>query len=186
MAYSITNPTVAGFLPIASIDSGVVPPGNANTGSTTTIPTPPLALGMIVQATDPTYGAGEFILLKGVASTAVGDAVTYDASFATARAAAGSNLPDAVAFAMAANTAATTYSWYQISGIAVANKTKTVSMAAGIAVGISTTALISVSSSGKEIEGALVAVVASATTTTKNGNKVQLMINRPHMQGRIT
>jgi hypothetical protein len=36
------------------------------------IPTPPLTLGMIVQAVDPTFGTGEFILLAGVASTAVG------------------------------------------------------------------------------------------------------------------
>lgn len=186
MAYRVISPADAGFIQIANIDTGFIPPGNANTGSTTTIPTPPLALGMIVTAVDPTYGTGEFILLKGVASTAIGDAVTYDASYATARAAAGTNLPDAVAFAMSANTSSSNYGWYQISGLAVANKTKTVSMAAGIAVGISTTALISVSSSGKELQGALVAVVASATTTTKNGNKVQLMINRPHMQGRIT
>lgn len=35
------------------------------------------ALGTIIQAVDPTYGAGEFIYLKGVTSTAVGSAVIY-------------------------------------------------------------------------------------------------------------
>lgn len=142
-------------------------------------------LGTVIRAKDPTYGEGEFIYLQGIASTVVGDAVTYDAAFVTARAAAGNALPRAVAFAMSANVASQ-YGWYQIGGLAVANKTKTVSMAAGIAVGISTTALISVSSSLKELQGALVAVVASATTTTNNGDKVQLMIDRPSLQGRIT
>ena len=167
MSYVISTPEI-GFQPI---------------GVTSTTQNHPL--GTVVTAKDPTYGEGEFIYLEGVASTAVGDAVTYDAAFQTARAAAGTNLPRAVAFAMSANVASQ-YGWYQIGGLAVANKTKTVSMAAGIAVGISTTALISVSSSGKELQGALVAVVASATTTTNNGNKVQLMIDRPHMQGRIS
>ncbi len=142
-------------------------------------------LGTVIRAKDPTYGEGEFIYLQGVASTAVGDAVTYDVSFLTARAAAGNALPRAVAFAMSA-CVASEYGWYQIGGIAIANKTKTVSMPAGIAVGISTTALISASSSLKELQGALVAVVGSATTTTNNGDKITLTIDRPHLQGRIT
>jgi hypothetical protein len=167
MAYSITSNN-AGMQPIAT-DSTVKNH----------------ALGTIITANDPTYGAGEFIYLQGIASTAVGDAVTYDASYLTARAVAGNALPRAVAFAMSA-CVASEYGWYQIGGIAIANKTKTVSFAAGIAVGISTTALISVSSSLKELQGALVAVVASATTTTNNGDKIKLMINRPHLQGRIT
>jgi len=167
MAYIITD-TIAGSQAIAT--------------NSTTQNHP---LGTIVRAKDPTYGEGEFIYLQGIASTTVGDPVTYDAAFVTARAVAGNVLPRAVAFAMSA-CVASEYGWYQIGGIAVANKTKTVSMAAGIAVGISTTALISASSSLKELQGALVAVVASATTTTNNGNKVQLMINRPHFQGRIT
>jgi hypothetical protein len=37
-------------------------------------------LGTIVRASDPTYGEGEFIYLLGVASTAIGSVVTYDAS----------------------------------------------------------------------------------------------------------
>jgi hypothetical protein len=134
----------------------------------------------------PTYGEGEFIYLPGVASTAAGDAVTYNGStFATTRAAAGAGIPWTVAFATAA-TVANTWGWYQLSGIAVGNKTKTVSMAAGIAVGISTTALISASSSLKELLGAWVAVVASATTTTLGGDKVLLNINHPHLQGRLS
>lgn len=71
-------------------------------------------LGMIVKAVDPTYGAAEFIYLKGVASTAVGSWITYnldDGSTALL-------VQDAVgpvAVAMSANVASQ-YGWYMISG----------------------------------------------------------------------
>lgn len=143
-------------------------------------------LGTIRTFRDTTYGVGEFIYLPGVANTAAGDAVTYNTtSYTTTRAAAGAGIPWSVAFATAA-TVANTWGWYQISGLAIANKTKTVSMAAGIAVAISTTALVIHSSSLKEMQGAWVAIVASATTTTLNGDKVVLNISRPRLQGRIT
>lgn len=74
-------------------------------------------LGLIVRAKDPTYGAGEFIYLKGVASTAVGSWVTYNADdFSTALLAANAIGP--VAVSMSANVA-DQYGWYQISGKAV-------------------------------------------------------------------
>jgi hypothetical protein len=143
-------------------------------------------LGTTVRAVDPTFGEGEFIYLLGVVSTTVGSVVTYDVTtYQTTLAAAGANLPRAVAFAMSANVASQ-YGWYQISGLAVANKTKTVSMTVGIAVGVKTAGLINTTGTGKELLGALVAAVASATTTTKSGDKVKLMISRPHLQGRIT
>lgn len=75
------------------------------------------SLGLIVQGKDPTYGVGEFIYLKGVASTAVGSWVTYNADDnSTALLAANAIGP--VAVAMAA-TVADTYGWYQLSGKAV-------------------------------------------------------------------
>ncbi len=141
-------------------------------------------LGTIIRAVSPTYGQGEFIYLKGVASVVAGDCVTYDGAFQTVRAAAGNSLPRPVAFALAA-VVASRWGWFQISGYAIGNKTKSVSMAAGIAVGVSTTALIAASSSLKEMQGALVAVVGSATTTTNSGDKIRLMLNRPHLQGGI-
>jgi len=62
--------------------------------------------GTIVRAADPTYGEGEFIYLLGVASTAVGDAVTFNsATGQTTRAAVGANKTLPVAFAMSANVA---------------------------------------------------------------------------------
>ena len=73
-------------------------------------------VGTIVTATDPTYGAGEFIYLKGVASTIVGSVVIYDTLGATTLTIATTKGP--VAVAMAA-TVADTWGWYQISGTAV-------------------------------------------------------------------
>src|SRR5687767_1469871 len=76
-------------------------------------------LGEIVTAEDPTYGAGEFIYLLGVASTAVGSWVTYNMDDG------GTTLlvPNAigpVAVAMSANVASQ-YGWYQIQGKAIAS-----------------------------------------------------------------
>lgn len=140
-------------------------------------------LGTIVRGVDPTYGEGEFIYLLGVASTAVGSIVTYDAStYQTVLSAVGGNIPRPIAVAMSANVAAQ-YGWYQISGVAVCKKTCTISLAAGAAVGVLTTGLIAGTGSGKEISGAAVAAVASATA---GRTTVKVMINRPRKQGRIT
>lgn len=77
-------------------------------------------LGTIIQAKDVAstdYGVGEFIYLKGVASTAVGSWVTYNADDnSTALLAADAIGP--VAVAMSASVASE-YGWYQISGKAV-------------------------------------------------------------------
>lgn len=76
-------------------------------------------LGKIVRATDPTYGAGEFIYLQGVASTTVGDFVTYNADdFSTTLLAANAIGPVAVAMSACV---ASEYGWYQIHGKAVGN-----------------------------------------------------------------
>lgn len=77
---------------------------------------PSIPLGTVVKGTDPTYGEGDFILLKGVASTVVGDAVVYDSAFQTTRAVAASRGP--VAVSLSANVA-NQYGWYQIRGLAV-------------------------------------------------------------------
>lgn len=74
-------------------------------------------LGTIVLAKDPTYGVGEFIYLKGVASTAIGSWVTYNQDdWSTDLLAA--NAIGQVAVAMSANVASQ-YGWYQISGKAI-------------------------------------------------------------------
>ncbi len=165
MAFTIQNPA-AGYQPIAVTDT-----------------TQNHALGTIVRGVDPTFGEGEFIYLLGVASTAVGSPVTYNAvTYTTALAPVGANKPQPIAFAMSANVASQ-YGWYQISGIAVAAKTCTVSLALGATVGILTTGLVAGTGSGKEVQGALVAAVASATA---GRTTVRVVCNRPHMQGRVT
>lgn len=165
MAYTITDQRI-GYQPIAD--------------NSTTQNHP---LGTIVRAVDPTYGEGEFIYLLGVASTAVGSVVTYDAStYQTVLSAVGGNIPRPIAIAMAA-TVASEYGWYQISGVAVVKKTCTISLAAGAAVAVLTTGLIAGTGSGKEIQGAAVAAVASATA---GRTTVKVMLNRPTKQGRVT
>lgn len=179
MAYTISNPQ-AGWMPISATDAGITPANNVNTGSTTVVPSPPMYPGMIVTGVDPTYGGAEFILLKGVASTAVGSVVVYNlTTFQTQLAPVGTSLPQPIAIAMSANLAAT-WGWYQISGLAVAAKTVgSASIASNAAVGVQTIGVLTVSATATEVEGALAAVLATASSPT-----VQVIINRPHMMGR--
>lgn len=99
MAYTITNSRI-GFQPIATTDT-----------------VQNHALGTIVDAFDPTYGAGEFIYLKGLDTTAVGTWVTYNLDDgSTALLAANAIGPVAVAMSACVTGS---YGWYQISGKAV-------------------------------------------------------------------
>lgn len=75
-------------------------------------------LGDRFKCSDDTYGPGEFIYLAGVASTAVGSWVTFNQDDHTTALLA-ANAIGPVAIAMSANTAATSYGWYQIYGKAV-------------------------------------------------------------------
>jgi hypothetical protein len=177
MAYTFDD-FKAGMLQVAVTDSGVT---MANGSSA--VPTPPNVLGSVVRAFDPTYGEGEFILLVGVASTTVGSLVTYDGTtYQTILCATTSNQARPVAVAMSANTAGL-FGWYQIEGTAVVNKSTSSSFAATVALGVKSTGKVGATGSGKEILGARTAntaTVASATTT------VNVVMNRPHLQGRIT
>lgn len=132
-------------------------------------------LGMIIRAYDSTYGAGEFIYLKGVASTVVGSIVEYDTSFQTGLDTTGLSTPRPLAVAMSA-CVASEYGWYQIAGEAVCVKASTVSFAAAAGLGASSGLAVAVAT-GAIINGALVAVVASATS---GGTSVRVMVNRPH------
>src|SRR5574341_1310928 len=71
-------------------------------------------LGTRVRAVDPTYGEGEFIYLKGVASTVVGSAVSYDQKNGTTTLAVAATRGP-IAIAMSANVAAQ-YGWYAVAG----------------------------------------------------------------------
>lgn len=85
--------------------------------STETTQAADLPLLTRVRAVDPTYGPGEFIYLKGVATTAVGSWVTFNEDDGTTALLA-ANAIGPVAVAMSANVA-NQYGWYQIYGKAV-------------------------------------------------------------------
>jgi len=74
-------------------------------------------LGERMRCHDDTYGVGEFIYLKGVASTAVGSWVTFNQDDNTTALLA-ANAIGPVAVAMSASVASE-YGWYQIYGKAV-------------------------------------------------------------------
>ena len=99
MTYRISDVGI-GFQPIA------------NTETTQAHP-----LGTRVWAVDEVYGPGEFIYLKGVASTAVGSFVLYNQDDGTTSLLAANDIGP-VAIAMSANVASQ-YGWYQIYGKAV-------------------------------------------------------------------
>ena len=169
-----------GLPAITDIDSGVTMPNG-----TSAIPTPPATLGMVARAFDPVYGEGEFILLLGVASTAVGSLVTYNATtYQTALSPTTANQANPFAVAMSANGAGT-FGWYQIGGLAVMLKTA-VAVSPQVALFQSSATagrVMSTVSSGRQLLGARsanLATVASGTST------VIVSINRPHRQGQVT
>lgn len=174
MAYTIVDNKI-GFPPINQTDAGVTPPGSA-----TVIPTPPLYLGQIVQATDPTFGMGEFILLAGVASTAIGSLVTYNTvSYTTTLCPVTNDLGQPVAVSMSANTSASTWGWYQISGVAVVSKSTGLGLATNVGVAVNSIGKVGTAASGKMIMG-----VRTANSTVSATTTVRLVMNRPHMQKR--
>lgn len=156
--------------------------GNQDIATTSTTISKAHFLGQIVSGYDVSNGYGEFIYLLGVANTVAGSVVTWNAqTYQTTLAAAGTNVPFPIAIAMSANVA-TQFGWYQIAGLAIAKKTCSVSIPVG-AIGVLTAGLIAKTATGKEVEGA----TATAISSNKAGNtSVVLLMNRPHMQGRIT
>jgi hypothetical protein len=174
MTYTIQNPD-AGYLPIANIDSGTTFANAAAAG-----PTPPGQLGMIVTAIDPTYGAGEFIMLLGVASTAIGTVVTYNASTYLTSIPLISQIESSgepMAVAMSANLAGT-WGWYQISGTAVCKKGTTYAVSANKPVGYGTLGVVTRTvTSGKQFQNAKsgASVASAATTVTVVMNRIAIV-----------
>lgn len=169
MAYTIQIPTL-GYQPIAVTDT-----------------VQNHALGTIVRANDPTYGAGEFIYLLGVANTVAGLWVTYNTTtFQTTLGPSTANLACPVAWAMSANVASQ-YGWYQIAGLTPALKTAVKAdpavNAQRIYISGTTGRVMQTSAAGKCILGA---ARANLTTVTSTTSTVVLSINRPIAQGPIT
>lgn len=138
-------------------------------------------LGTVVAAVDPVYGGGEFVYLKGVASTVVGSVVTFDQLAGTSTLWAGTaNKSYPLAFATAA-TVANTYGWYQVAGAVVAAISGTVAagdnaffQAAGV---VSTTPV-----AGKQVLG----MIATTANGVPAAGQATYQIQRPVAQGQIT
>jgi DNA-binding transcriptional regulator LsrR (DeoR family) len=140
-------------------------------------------LGTIVKAFDATNGEGEFVYAPGVASNIVGALVTWNPVAKTTTIVTNTaKLGWPVAVSMAANTSASSYSWYQIGGVAQIKKTAIVAgIASRLYISGTAGAVFVTSTAGKMIQGALtVNSVASAATFTL------ALISRPCMEGIAT
>lgn len=162
MAY----PTTINFLP-----SGLIAAQQINDTKTTQ----QHPLGTIIKAVDATLGEAEFIYLKGVASTAAGDAVIYDPKAATTtRAVHSTAARGLIAIAMAANVASQ-YGWYCISGCV---PVKAGTVAAGAKVYLTSTAA--------QIDDAVVAtdgVDGAVTQAADSGGFAYCLLQRPSATG---
>lgn len=160
IAAAPTTTVNSSTLAAGTIGSTRGPAGNSTPGR----------LGAIAKAYHPTYGEGEFIYLKGVASTAIGSLVTYNSlAPSTALAPNTANLGQPVAVAMSAAATTGVYGWYQITGIATILKTA-VKVNPAVSVFLSATVgrIMPTAASGKQIVNAIsvnAATVASATST---------------------
>ena len=167
MAYVIAE-NIAGMQPITAISTTQNHP-----------------LGMVVRAFDNVSGqSGEFIYLLGVINTIAGLVVTYNAStFQTTLLPSAANAGGPIAVAGSANVASS-YGWYQISGLATVLKTA-VGVNPAVRLYVSTTAgrLRSTASAGREILGARSANLA---TISAGVSQVLVMLDRPSLQGQIS
>lgn len=140
------------------------------------------AVGAIVVGSDPLYGSGEFIYLKGVAATVVGSLVTYDTNLGTSALAPATGGTGPVAVAMSANVAAN-WGWYQISGAAAVRAPNAMTVGADVFMLAATPGSVSGAIvAGEQVLNAKV----STTTGTPSAGLGLIMINRPFLQGQIT
>lgn len=140
-------------------------------------------LGKIIRASDPTLGQGEFIYLLGVASTVVGNVVTYSTTtFQTTLSPNTAQNVNPNAVAMSANVASQ-YGWYQIAGLATVKKTA-VQVAPNAKVFQSGTAgrWMPTSTAGMHIMGARGANLATVTSTTSTW---VVLLNRPCQENQL-
>jgi hypothetical protein len=136
-------------------------------------------VGTIVQAHDATYKSGEFIYLKGINSTIVGSVVTYHLStFTTALATSVVGVSNPVAIAMSACVTGE-FGWYQISGLALAGKANTLSLAVTLPLAAASGLMIAAATTNR-LSGCVTAAVASASTLVIT---VPVMLSRPTTGG---
>lgn len=138
--------------------------------------------GTLLRFRHETFGTGEFIYLKGVASTAVGTVVTYDQFLHTTTIAPATGGIGPVAVAMSANVASQ-WGWYCIGG--------SCPVLAPNAVVPGAEAFMLAATPGS-VDDAVVAseqilgMVFSATTPAPVAGQATVNLNRPFLQGRIT
>lgn len=143
-------------------------------------------LGTVVKAYDSAstlQGEGEFIYLPGGSSVAVGSLVTWNILDKTVTVVPNTaKLGFQAAVSMQANTSASSYSWYQISGVAAVLKTAVV-VAKLSRVSISATAgsVLAASTAGKFVNNA---IAVNSTVSANTFAKVQ--IQRPFMENIAT
>lgn len=163
MAYTIQN-QLLGAQPIAVTDT-----------------TQRHALGTIVRATDPTYGAGEFIYLKGIGSTVVGTLVDYDQYLGTTALAPATAGIGPVAVAMSINVASQ-YGWYQVEGSAVVKAPNAMTVGAEVFMLAATAGSVDDAAvNGEQILNAKV----STTTATPSAGLAVIQIAYPFHQGQV-
>lgn len=164
MPYTIQEP-FAGYQPIAVTDT-----------------VQNHALGTIVNANDPVYGGGEFIYLKGIASTQIGSMVDYDEYLGTTALSPATGGIGQVAVAMSANVA-NQYGWYQIQGSAVVRAPNAMVVGAEVfSLAATPGSVDDAAVAGEQILNAKV----STTTGTPSTGLAVIQINRPFHQGQIT
>lgn len=146
-------------------------------GDTSTVQKHPL--GMVVDADDPTYGGGEFVYLKGVASTVVGSLVNYDQDLATTTLNPATGGIGPVAVAMSINVASQ-YGWYQIGGCAAVKAPNAMTPGASVFMLAATAGSVD----DAQVNGAqIVNARVSTTTGTPSTGLGLIQINRPFNQG---
>lgn len=181
---AIANTTAA---PTTTVNTSTSAFGTINSSPGSAGRSTPGRLGAVAVAYHPTYGEGEFIYLLGVASTAIGSAVTWNGNtsgvptFQTALAAATANQGAPLAFAMSANVAGQ-WGWYQIGGNAVAATNGTLAAGPGKVYLAGSGQVTSSATAGEEVVNA---VNVTATGTPGAGFAV-VEIQRPFAQGAIT
>jgi hypothetical protein len=139
------------------------------------------ALGRIIQAIDPVYGAGEFVYLKGVVGTLVGSLVTYDQNLGITVLAPATGGKGPLAVAMSANVA-NQFGWYQISGAAAVLAPNAMTPGAGVFMLAATPGSVD----DAQVNGAQVLnAVVSTTTGSPSAGLAIIQMNRPFYQGQV-
>jgi hypothetical protein len=127
-----------------------------------------------VEGYDPVYGQGTFIFLKGVASLAAGDVVTYDSAGQSIRALTTSRGPIAVAMAA---VPATSWGWFMRKGTVLVNSGANATVASAAAQCSAAGTIDDTTTAGQFIDG-------MTTRAVNSGGFTLCSMSNPYMFGR--